>query len=57
MSAHVISFLQAVLGISLAPQDTLEHPNVPLLNAGTRRQNACTALFDKRTPRTTSRAL
>ena len=38
---------QAVLGISLKPEDTLEHPNAPLLSAGTRRQNACRALFDK----------
>ncbi|KPV75536.1 uncharacterized protein RHOBADRAFT_53503 [Rhodotorula graminis WP1] len=37
----------AVLGISLKPEDTLEHPNAPLLSAGTRRQNACRALFDK----------
>ncbi|BGP40011.1 hypothetical protein JCM10450v2_003991 [Rhodotorula kratochvilovae] len=37
----------AVLGISLKPEDTVEHPNAPLLSAGTRRQNACKALFDK----------
>ncbi|GAA6048232.1 hypothetical protein JCM3770_006495 [Rhodotorula araucariae] len=37
----------AVLGISLKPEDTVEHPDTPLLSAGTRRQNACKALFDK----------
>ncbi|GAA5851208.1 hypothetical protein JCM8547_004167 [Rhodosporidiobolus lusitaniae] len=35
----------AVLGISLRPSDTVEHPSAPLLSAGTRRQSATDALF------------
>ncbi|BGP31983.1 hypothetical protein JCM10296v2_003762 [Rhodotorula toruloides] len=37
----------AVLGIAIRPEDPVDHPNAPLLNAGNRRQTACTALFDK----------
>ncbi|GAA5998999.1 Zn(II)2Cys6 transcription factor [Rhodotorula paludigena] len=37
----------ALLGISLKPEDELDHPNAPLLSAGTRRQNACQVLLDK----------
>lgn len=36
---------QAVLGISAAPTDSHDHPDAPLLNAGTRRQSACTVLL------------
>ncbi|GJN89300.1 hypothetical protein Rhopal_002280-T1 [Rhodotorula paludigena] len=31
----------------MAPEDELDHPNAPLLSAGTRRQNACQVLLDK----------
>lgn len=36
---------QAVLGISAGPTDSRDHPDAPLLNAGTRRQSACTVLL------------
>ncbi|GAA5959811.1 hypothetical protein JCM21900_001025 [Sporobolomyces salmonicolor] len=37
----------ALLGISIKPEDTRDHPNAPLLSAGTRRQNACQVLLTK----------
>jgi hypothetical protein len=38
---------KAVLGISLKPSDAVDHPNAPLLSAGTRRQNASRALYEQ----------
>lgn len=35
---------QALLGIATYPDDSIDHPEAPLLNAGTRRQSACDAL-------------
>lgn len=37
-------FSQALLGIATYPDDSIDHPEAPLLNAGTRRQSACDAL-------------
>lgn len=36
---------QAVLGITISPDDERSHPNAPLLSAGTRRQSACMAFL------------
>lgn len=35
----------ALLGIASAPDDARIHPQAPLLNAGSRRENACTVLL------------
>lgn len=36
---------QALLGITISPDDEKSHPNAPLLSAGTRRQSACMAFL------------
>lgn len=36
---------QAVLGITISPEDERSHPNAPLLSAGTRRHSACMAFL------------
>jgi hypothetical protein len=43
---HVLTFgSQALLGITISPEDERSHPNAPLLSAGTRRQSACMAFL------------
>ncbi|BGP16119.1 hypothetical protein JCM10213v2_004113 [Rhodosporidiobolus nylandii] len=37
----------ALIGVSLRPSDAVDHPNAPLLSAGTRRQNACATLLSR----------
>lgn len=36
---------QALLGIKASPDDARDHPEAPLLSAGTRRQSACHVLL------------
>lgn len=38
---------QALLGIAASPDDSRDHPEAPLLSAGTRRENACRGLLHK----------
>lgn len=43
----IFAYTQAVLGIEAFPSDARDHPEAPLLSAGTRRQSACSTLLQQ----------